>query len=487
MPGFGMYREVAAYELDEGFAGVPPTQLARIRHNSLRKLDTQPNEEWSSGGYKICSVQSYVKHECSAEDMGPSMFDPEDVMRIAIFDMRMCNLDRHEGNILLCGAHPYQGMSGLTQFRNARLQVRSGSCDVDQRDWNNTFKMNADTCGGNALETNCENADANVTFSESGSTVQYSSSAPSSINPWTLKQKYAQSTVSLLCGAEEDADIMPPPPPLINYFSPASMVRSKQSTSSSATRKYRLVPIDHGYVLPHVLHLSETSFAWLHWNQVKCPVPDNLRRYIAGLDVKADVEKLRKTVGAALPETSLLTLKVCTMLLQKGVAAGVSLYDIASKAMCTGFADSFIGPQSIAARESAENMAGQHVQIRSALQIAVDEAIKMTIAQEQYHMYKRLCFRPSDLPRLTGALCSASSLPTQEAAWHSSIDPTGAKCDYDETHRKEIQVLMSQVPVNEETLFKAMTFDEGRTFDAHMEAAIHALVARLLSARNDSA
>ena len=47
----------------------------------------------------------------------------------------------------------------------------------------------------------------------------------------------------------------PPPtrPPRVPRFAPKS----------------RLVPIDHGYCLPHVLHMSETTFTWLNWSQVK--------------------------------------------------------------------------------------------------------------------------------------------------------------------------------------------------------------------------
>ena len=33
--------------------------------------------------------------------------------------------------------------------------------------------------------------------------------------------------------------------------------------------KSRLVPIDHGYCLPHVLHMSDTAFIWLNWSQAK--------------------------------------------------------------------------------------------------------------------------------------------------------------------------------------------------------------------------
>ena len=48
------------------------------------------------------------------------------------------------------------------------------------------------------------------------------------------------------------------------------------------------------------------------------PVPEHIRQYVASLDYTADVELLRRTIGAAIPETSLLTLRVCTLMLQLG-------------------------------------------------------------------------------------------------------------------------------------------------------------------------
>jgi hypothetical protein len=120
VPGFGMYREVAAYILDDGFSGVPPTALAKVRHRFLRNEAYMNDNGWDGdydndnrnnevflGGYKLSSVQSYVRHEGVADDMGPSMFDTDDCLRIAVLDLRLCNLDRHGGNILVCSSEHY--------------------------------------------------------------------------------------------------------------------------------------------------------------------------------------------------------------------------------------------------------------------------------------------------------------------------------------------------------------------------------------------
>ena len=219
LPGFGMYREVAAYLLDYGFAGVPPTQLARVRDYMLvgenETAQNTTNSE-SSIGYKICSVQSFVRSECSAEDMGPGKFFKDDVQRIAVMDIRLCNLDRHEGNMLVSLETPYRRI-------------------------------------------------------------------------------------------------------------PTS---SEDSSTEADEGKFHLIPIDHGYVLPHVLHMSDPSLAWIHWPQANEPLSDSVRQHVEALDYTHDAELLRRVVGAALPETSLLTLRVCTAYLKKGVAAELTLKEL---------------------------------------------------------------------------------------------------------------------------------------------------------------
>jgi hypothetical protein len=325
IPGFGMYREVATYLLNGAFVGVPPTALARVRHRNFRSnsilkhkpvpilnrslnqspattigsvLDSSDLSSNSSGtinsrtssmsssissincgsyevpkqrgvsldsyeasanalterlgcdlhvtglgvspvstsaalsadghttgslhcssveevwestfSHKPCSVQAYAKHKCSAEDFGPGMFNHEDVQRIAMLDIRMCNLDRHEGNYLVAESNPY----------------------------------------------------------------------------------------------------------------------SMLSDGHDGDKKFRLIPIDHGYCLPHVLCMNGASLSWLYWPQVKQPVSPAVAEYIANIDINADIARLKRYIGVAMPEPCLLTLRVCTMFLQKGVAAGLTLSDI---------------------------------------------------------------------------------------------------------------------------------------------------------------
>ncbi|PUZ75177.1 hypothetical protein GQ55_1G129500 [Panicum hallii var. hallii] len=97
--GEGALREVAAYLLDHpidgcrshdgtGFSGVPPTALVRSFHMGKE--------------LKIGSLQMFVENQGSCEDMGPQAFFVKEVQKIAVFDIRLANADRHAGNILVC-------------------------------------------------------------------------------------------------------------------------------------------------------------------------------------------------------------------------------------------------------------------------------------------------------------------------------------------------------------------------------------------------
>jgi hypothetical protein len=88
--GNGMYREVAASLLDHGnFAGVPQTSLVTCL------------SPFFGSEKKLGSFQEFVPSKCVAGDMGCSLFPVADIQRIALLDMRLVNLDRHDGNILV--------------------------------------------------------------------------------------------------------------------------------------------------------------------------------------------------------------------------------------------------------------------------------------------------------------------------------------------------------------------------------------------------
>ncbi|XP_021745720.1 phosphatidylinositol 4-kinase gamma 8-like [Chenopodium quinoa] len=92
-------RELAAYLLDhDGFAGVPPTALVKFSHVNFHVNDLAPI---TSSRYKIASLQRFVEHDSDAGDLSPSGFSVSSVHRIGILDIRLLNIDRHSGNILV--------------------------------------------------------------------------------------------------------------------------------------------------------------------------------------------------------------------------------------------------------------------------------------------------------------------------------------------------------------------------------------------------
>jgi len=85
--------------------------------------------------------------------------------------------------------------------------------------------------------------------------------------------------------------------------------------------EWKLTPIDHGYCLP--ASLVDVSFEWVHWPQAQKPFSADMRDFVAALDVDADLEMLASH-GVELRRECVRVFRICTMLLRKGVAAGLT-------------------------------------------------------------------------------------------------------------------------------------------------------------------
>eukprot|EP01083_Nonionella_stella_P187234 687461_1 len=86
-------KEIAAYRLDHGHvAGVP-----RTRPYSFAA---------PGGSFRTGSLQDFVPNTGSSEDFGPAAFDELSVQAIALLDLRLFNLDRHQGNMLVSARQP---------------------------------------------------------------------------------------------------------------------------------------------------------------------------------------------------------------------------------------------------------------------------------------------------------------------------------------------------------------------------------------------
>lgn len=86
-PGGGAAREVVAYALDLGWAGVPETYL-------LENIQTRT-------GLKTGSVQRYISNNGFSSSVGSSSFLVDDVHRIGVLDLRLFNMDRNGENMLI--------------------------------------------------------------------------------------------------------------------------------------------------------------------------------------------------------------------------------------------------------------------------------------------------------------------------------------------------------------------------------------------------
>lgn len=94
--GEASQKELAAYLLDhDRFAGVPHTELVCV------ELDSQDAGSVHVPCPSFGSLQDFQKHKSSCEDMGTARFTADSVHRLGILDVRLLNLDRHLGNILV--------------------------------------------------------------------------------------------------------------------------------------------------------------------------------------------------------------------------------------------------------------------------------------------------------------------------------------------------------------------------------------------------
>ncbi|KAK7336397.1 hypothetical protein VNO77_16937 [Canavalia gladiata] len=94
-------RELAAFLLDHGgLAGVPPTALVKFSQAPFF-VSTINSDDAAKVDPKIASLQRFVGHGFDAGELGPSFFSVSSVHNIGILDIRILNLDRHAGNMLV--------------------------------------------------------------------------------------------------------------------------------------------------------------------------------------------------------------------------------------------------------------------------------------------------------------------------------------------------------------------------------------------------
>ncbi|KAM0905665.1 hypothetical protein ACQ4PT_017257 [Festuca glaucescens] len=110
-------REVAAYLLDhDGFATVSPTAMIKI---------SRPTMETT-----VASIQRFVAHHYDAGVLGPSRFSVQSVHRVGILDVRLLNIDRHAGNILVKNPPTGDGSSSAAPLE--LVPIDHGLCLPEQ-------------------------------------------------------------------------------------------------------------------------------------------------------------------------------------------------------------------------------------------------------------------------------------------------------------------------------------------------------------------
>jgi hypothetical protein len=121
----GSSREVAAFLLDhDGFSNVPRTSFTKAKHPNLNNPSS--DVVWKNG-----SIQEYVPSAGHAGDYSPNFFSAEAVHRIAILDIRIVNLDRNDGNLLVATQDGTSRSSPSAQHKATLIPIDHGSCLPD--------------------------------------------------------------------------------------------------------------------------------------------------------------------------------------------------------------------------------------------------------------------------------------------------------------------------------------------------------------------
>lgn len=162
--------------------------------------------------------------------------------------------------------------------------------------------------------------------------------------------------------------------------------------------KHDLVPIDHAFTLPETVQAVPWA-VWMDWPAARQPMSKETLTYISNLDPNSEARILRDELGETIRPGCLRSLKIATCLLQKGAAAGLSLYDIGSLMYTRDPDDAF--PRA-----------------KSVLEKIVDEALESSL-QRQSHLHD--------------PFCSMDGLFSMDAAPPRSPSPVSSE-DHNETY-----------------------------------------------------
>jgi len=218
---------------------------------------------------KIGSFQEFKEHDFDAEDISPSRagkFPVNEVHKIALLDIRLFNTDRHGGNILI--------RKISKSPRRYRRPLHGADSDGEDEKTYRQYDSDADENGM---------VDSDMQF--------------------TMEME-----------ADFDAE----------YDEEVRYVKDDERGV-----EYELIPIDHGYTLPHTISgLQDSWFEWLNWPQAKKPFGPEAKAYIARLDAEKDIALLKEKFGNNIRPECFKVLRITTLWLKTGAEMGLTPYDI---------------------------------------------------------------------------------------------------------------------------------------------------------------
>jgi Phosphatidylinositol 3- and 4-kinase len=94
------------------------------------------------------------------------------------------------------------------------------------------------------------------------------------------------------------------------------------------TSDNKLIPIDHGLCMPDCFDINEYDICWTNWQQCKEPIDNYCMDFINSIDPVLDITVLKETMPFR--DTCLRNIRISSLLLKKGAAAGLNLAQISS-------------------------------------------------------------------------------------------------------------------------------------------------------------
>ncbi|SBT79359.1 phosphatidylinositol 3-and 4-kinase, putative [Plasmodium malariae] len=122
LSGEGASREIAAYILDNNynnFSNVPCTIMVEAcnpyfnNKSKFKYIDNESNLKWKCG-----SLQEFIDSRESVGNYDFKQFSIRDIHKIAILDIRVMNLDRNDGNILVSPLKSLKDSCNQFLYRN---------------------------------------------------------------------------------------------------------------------------------------------------------------------------------------------------------------------------------------------------------------------------------------------------------------------------------------------------------------------------------